>query len=60
MLMFLNGVSLRHLVDEQRAKGFTLEEGAPLKRAMSPNPVLRPIRVTGPNSVFALGNVLSK
>ncbi|MCZ8236036.1 MAG: Rrf2 family transcriptional regulator, partial [Inhella sp.] len=60
MLVFLNSVSLRHLVDEQRAKGFTPEEGTPLKRAISPNPVVRPIRVTGPNSVFALGNALSK
>ncbi len=59
MLVYLSSVSLRHLVDEQRANGVVIEEGAPVKRAISSQPVLKPIRVTGPNSVFALGNAFS-
>jgi Rrf2 family iron-sulfur cluster assembly transcriptional regulator len=56
MLVYLSSVSLRHLVDEQRAAGVVIEEGAPVKRAISSQPVVKPIRITGPNSVFALGN----
>jgi Rrf2 family iron-sulfur cluster assembly transcriptional regulator len=35
-------------------------EEAPIKRAISSTPVVKPIKVTAPNSVFALGNALSK
>ena len=31
-----------------------------IKRAISPMPVVKPIRVTGPNSVFELGTVFAK
>ena len=58
MIEYLDSVSLRKLADEQLAKGFEVE-AAPVKRAISSQPVLKPIRVTAPNSVFALGSNLS-
>jgi len=60
MLNFLSSVSLKRLVDEQIAKGVSVAEHAPMKRAISSAPVVKPIRVTGPNSVFALGAALAK
>ena len=59
MIEYLDSVSLRKLADEQLAKGFEVE-AAPVKRAISSQPVLKPIRVTAPNSVFALGGAFSK
>lgn len=59
MLVYLSSISLRSLVDEQHAKGIVIAEGSPLKRAISSQPVVKPIRVTGPNSVFALGNAFA-
>jgi Rrf2 family iron-sulfur cluster assembly transcriptional regulator len=59
MIEYLDSVSLRKLVEDQLAKGVTIEE-APIKRAISSTPVVKPIRITAPNSVFALGNALSK
>jgi Rrf2 family iron-sulfur cluster assembly transcriptional regulator len=59
MIEFLDSVSLRKLVDEQLAKGISIEE-APIKRAISSQPVVKPIKITAPNSVFALGNAFSK
>jgi Rrf2 family iron-sulfur cluster assembly transcriptional regulator len=35
-------------------------EEAPIKRAISTQPVVKPIKVTAPNSVFALAGTLSK
>jgi Rrf2 family iron-sulfur cluster assembly transcriptional regulator len=52
---FLNSVNLQKLVDEQIAKGVVIESAPLLKRAISAQPVLKPIRVNAPNSVFALG-----
>lgn len=59
MIEYLDSVTLRKLVDDQLAKGVTVEE-APIKRAISSTPVVKPIRIIAPNSVFALGNALSK
>ncbi len=59
MLEYLNSISLKSLVDDQLARGVSVEE-APIKRAISSQPVVKPIKVTGPNSVFALGSVLTK
>jgi Rrf2 family transcriptional regulator, iron-sulfur cluster assembly transcription factor len=59
MIEYLDSISLKKLVDEQLAKGVSIEE-APVKRAISALPVVKPIRVTAPNSVFALGNAFSK
>lgn len=59
MIDFLQSVSLQKLVDEQLEKGVSIED-SPVKRAISANPVIRPIKVTAPNSVFALGSALTK
>ena len=59
MIEYLDSISLRKLVDDQLARGVSVDE-APVKRAISSQPVVRPIKVTAPNSVFALGNTLVK
>ena len=60
MVEFLDAITLQKLVDEQIAKGLHVEEQPSLKRAISAMPVSKPLRVNGPNSVFALGNAYSK
>jgi len=60
MVEFLDSVSLQKLVDEQLAKGLQIEDRPMIKRAISSAPVVKPIRVNAPNSVFALGNALVK
>jgi Rrf2 family iron-sulfur cluster assembly transcriptional regulator len=59
MIEFLDSVSLKKLVDEQLAKGVSIDE-VPVKRAISSVPVVKPIKVTAPNSVFALGSSFNK
>ena len=59
MIEHLNSISLKKLVEDQLAKGVSIEVH-PVKRAISTQPVLKPIRITAPNSVFALGNAFSK
>jgi Rrf2 family iron-sulfur cluster assembly transcriptional regulator len=59
MIEHLNSISLKKLVDDQVVKGVSIEV-QPVKRAMfSSQPVVKPIRITTPNSVFALGNSFS-
>jgi Rrf2 family iron-sulfur cluster assembly transcriptional regulator len=60
MVEFLDSISLRKLVDDQLAKGFEMEEKPNLKRAISSMPVMKPIRINAPNSVFALGASFAK
>ncbi len=60
MVVFLDSVTLQKLVDEQLAKGMVIEATPSLKRAISSAPVLKPIRVNAPNSVFALGTAAGK
>lgn len=59
MLEYLRSISLRTLVDEQLAKGVAIETSHPIKRAISTQPVVKPIKVTAPNSVFALGTTIT-
>ena len=59
MIEYLSSISLKKLVDDQLAKGVTIQD-APVKRAISTQPVVRPIKVTAPNSVFALGSAMAK
>ena len=59
MIEYLDSISLKKLVDDQLAKGVSISE-SPIKRAISSQPVVKPIKVTAPNSVFALGNSFSK
>ena len=60
MVEFLDSVTLQKLVDDQVAKGIQIESKPNVKRAISSAPVLKPVRVNAPNSVFALGNAFSK
>ena len=55
MIEYLDSISLKKLVEEQMAKGVSVED-APVKRAISTQPVVKPIKVNAPNSVFALGD----
>jgi Rrf2 family transcriptional regulator, iron-sulfur cluster assembly transcription factor len=59
MIEYLDSISLKKLVDDQLSKGISIE-AQPIKRAISSQPVVKPIKVTAPNSVFALGAVMSK
>ena len=60
MVEFLDSVSLQKLVDEQLAKGVVVESTPQVKKAIFASPIVKPMRVNAPNSVFALGNVFSK
>ena len=60
MIDFLNSVHLQKLVDDQLAKGLQIEDKPMIKRAITSAPVVKPIRVNAPNSVFALGNAFLK
>ncbi len=59
MIEYLDSITLRKLVEDQLARGVSIEE-QPVKRAISSQPVVKPIKVNAPNSVFALGNSFSK
>jgi len=60
MIEFLSSVTLQKLVDDQLAKGLQVEDKPAIKRAISSMPVVKPMRMNVPNSVFALGNAFSK
>jgi Rrf2 family iron-sulfur cluster assembly transcriptional regulator len=60
MVEYLDSVTLHKLVEDQLAKGVQIEDKPNMKRAISAAPVLKPIRVNAPNSVFALGNAFAK
>lgn len=60
VLHFLESVTLQKLVDEQHALGFEIEDKPATKRAISSTPVVKPLRVNAPNSVFALGTLAVK
>lgn len=60
MVEFLDSVTLQKLVDEQLARGIQIEDKPVVRRAISSAPVVKPIRVNAPNSVFALGNAFNK
>jgi Rrf2 family transcriptional regulator, iron-sulfur cluster assembly transcription factor len=60
MIEHLSAISLYSLVEEQVAKGVEVEAPPSIKRAISTQPVVKPIKITAPNSVFALGTAMSK
>lgn len=60
MFDFLSSVNLQTLVDDQHANGIQIESKPSAKRAISPMPVVKPIRINAPNSVFALGGLTNK
>ena len=60
MVEFLSSITLQKLIEDQLAKGIVIESTPQIRRAISPIPVVKPIRVSAPNSVFALGTALAK
>lgn len=60
MVEFLDSVTLQKLVEDQLAKGVVIENTPQVKKAIFTAPVVKPIRMNVPNSVFALGNAFSK
>jgi Rrf2 family iron-sulfur cluster assembly transcriptional regulator len=60
MVEFLDSVSLQKLVDDQVAKGVTIDGKPTGKRSITAVPLPKPMKVNAPNSVFALGASLNK
>lgn len=60
MLDFLQSVTLQDLVEEQLAEGLQIEDKPATKTAISSIPVVKPVRVNAPNSVFALGGAMAE
>ncbi|MBU6437263.1 MAG: Fe-S cluster assembly transcriptional regulator IscR [Betaproteobacteria bacterium] len=54
MIEYLDSVSLKMLVEQNLAKGYTVETVVAKKSAISAQPVVKPIKVNAPNSVFNL------
>lgn len=59
MLKHMGRISLKSLVDEQTARGVTIE-AKPVRRAIAAQPVVKPVRTTAPNSVFAFGRSFAR
>ena len=55
VLTYLKTVSLRSLADEQKAKGFQVQERRPVQKGVFQKPRQEKARPSTPNSVFALG-----
>lgn len=54
MLEHMATITLASLVKEQVDQGVSVE-ARPLRRAIAPQPVVKPVRTSAPNSVFAFG-----
>ncbi|MEO5735216.1 MAG: Rrf2 family transcriptional regulator [Rubrivivax sp.] len=54
MLKHMGTITLKSLVEEQRALGVSVESRAP-RKPISAQPVVQPVRTSAPNSVFAFG-----
>jgi Rrf2 family transcriptional regulator, iron-sulfur cluster assembly transcription factor len=54
MVEHMRGITLASLVQEQLAQGVNVE-ARPMKKAIAPQPVVKPVRTLAPNSVFAFG-----
>ncbi len=57
MLEHMATITLASLVQEQKDSGISVEQ-RPSRRAIAPQPVVKPVRTTAPNSVFALARSL--
>jgi Rrf2 family iron-sulfur cluster assembly transcriptional regulator len=57
MLGHMATITLASLVQEQKDAGVSIEP-RPARRAIAPQPVVKPVRSTAPNSVFALARTL--
>jgi Rrf2 family transcriptional regulator, iron-sulfur cluster assembly transcription factor len=54
MLAHMSTITLASLVQEQIEQGVSVEP-RPARRAVAPQPAVKPLRTTAPNSVFAFG-----
>ena len=54
MVRHMSTITLKSLVDDQIARGVEVDV-KPSRRAISHQPVVKPVRTTAPNSVFAFG-----
>ncbi len=54
MLEHMATITLASLVQEQIAQGVSVES-RPTRKAIAPQPAVKPVRTTAPNSVFAFG-----
>jgi Rrf2 family transcriptional regulator, iron-sulfur cluster assembly transcription factor len=59
MMAHMATITLQSLVDEQKAQGASVE-ARPVRRAISAQPVVRTVRTTAPNSVFAFGRSFAR
>ena len=59
MLEHMATIKLQSLVQEQRDQGVSIEVRAP-RRTVAPQPVVKPVRTTAPNSVFAFGRSFAR
>ena len=51
-------ITLHSLVQKQRDQGVSIE-ARPARRAMAPQPVVKPVRTMAPDAVFAFGRSLA-
>jgi Rrf2 family iron-sulfur cluster assembly transcriptional regulator len=59
MLEHMGRITLESLVGEQRERGVEVEARPP-RRAIAAQPVVKPVRTTAPNSVFAFGRSFAR
>ena len=59
VLAYLKTVTLQSLADEQKAKGFQVQERRPVQKGVFAKPKQEKPRPSTPNSVFALANAWS-
>jgi Rrf2 family transcriptional regulator, iron-sulfur cluster assembly transcription factor len=59
MMEHMQSISLRHLADEQRAKGVRIDDRPAIKRGIFTPRKDAPLKTTAPNSVFALAGTLA-
>lgn len=59
MLEHMATISLQSLVDEQKQAGVQIES-RPVRRPLLPQPVVKALRTTAPNSVFAFGRSFAR
>lgn len=59
MFDHMGKISLRSLLEDQLAKGVTVE-ARPARRGIALQPVVKPVRTSAPNSVFAFGRSFAK
>jgi Rrf2 family iron-sulfur cluster assembly transcriptional regulator len=57
---YLSSITLAQLTAEQVAKGVKVEPVQPAKSGVSPRSPIKPMKITAPNSVFALAAAFAK